>query len=62
MKKKISAAGLVLGAVLGVIAAALVGKWIFWLGLGLAIGLAAGTLRARRPEASLTRERQEVSS
>ena len=48
MKKNISAAGLILGALLGVIAAAFFGKWILWLGLGLAIGFVAGSVRAPR--------------
>jgi hypothetical protein len=48
MKKKISLIGLLLGAVVGVIAGLLAGGWLFWLGLGLAIGLLIGSASARR--------------
>jgi len=46
--KKISLAGLVLGAMLGMAVALIFGKWLFWLGAGLAIGLFIGTAQARR--------------
>jgi uncharacterized membrane protein YoaK (UPF0700 family) len=46
--KKVSLVGLVLGAVLGVLAGLLSGSWIFWLGMGLAIGVVAGSAQARR--------------
>ena len=46
--KKISLVGLVLGAMLGVIAGLLAGGWLFWLGLGLAIGLLIGSAQTRR--------------
>ena len=46
--KKISLVGLVLGAILGIVAALLAGVWIIWLGAGLAIGLMIGSVRARR--------------
>jgi uncharacterized membrane protein YoaK (UPF0700 family) len=48
MRKHISAVGLIVGALLGVIAAAFLGKWILWLGLGLAIGFVAGAVRSPR--------------
>ena len=46
--KTISLAGLVLGAMLGMAVALIFGKWLFWLGAGLAIGLFIGTAQARR--------------
>ena len=46
--KKISLVGLALGATLGIIAGLLAGGWLFWLGLGLAIGLLIGSAQTRR--------------
>ena len=46
--KKISLVGLVLGAVVGSLAALLVGGWIIWLGVGIAVGVLIGTATARR--------------
>lgn len=62
MKSRISAAGLIVGALLGVIAGAFLGSWILWLGLGVAIGLAAGAVTRRGAGASRgqLRERQEA--
>lgn len=48
MKKKISIVGLVLGAVLGVGAGLMAGGWLFWLGLGLALGVVIGSAGSRR--------------
>ena len=48
MKKKISIVGLALGAVLGVIAGLMAGGWLFWLGLGLALGVVIGSAGTRR--------------
>ena len=45
--KKISLIGLVLGAILGIVAALLAGVWIIWLGAGLAIGAALAWLNFR---------------
>jgi hypothetical protein len=45
--KKVSLVGLVLGAMLGVIASLLAGGWLFWLGAGLALGVAIGSAQAR---------------
>ncbi len=45
--KKLSLIGLVLGAVLGVVVLVF-GKWLFWLGAGLAIGLFLGSAQSRR--------------
>jgi len=48
MKKKISLIGLVLGAVLGIIAGLMAGGWLFWLGIGLALGVVIGSAGTRR--------------
>ena len=48
MTSKLSTVGLMVGALAGVVAGAFLGSWILWLGLGLVIGLAAGSVRARR--------------
>jgi len=45
--KKISMTGLMLGALLGAAVALAFGKWIFWLGLGLVIGIFVGSASAR---------------
>jgi len=52
--KKVSLAGLVLGGLLGVLAGLLSGSWIFWLGMGLAIGVVVGASTARRGELTRT--------
>ena len=48
MKKKISIVGLALGAVLGVVAGLMAGGWLFWLGIGLALGVVIGSAGTRR--------------
>jgi hypothetical protein len=48
MKNKISIVGLVLGAVLGVVAGLMAGGWLFWLGVGLALGVVIGSAGTRR--------------
>jgi uncharacterized membrane protein YoaK (UPF0700 family) len=45
--KKLSLTGILLGALMGAAAALTFGKWIFWLGLGLMIGLFVGSTSAR---------------
>jgi hypothetical protein len=47
MKKKISLLGIVLGFIAGAFIAMLAGSWIFWLSVGLAIGVVLGTAGAR---------------
>ncbi|HEU4414060.1 MAG TPA: hypothetical protein VFT65_04705 [Candidatus Angelobacter sp.] len=47
--RKVSLVGLIFGAVLGVVVALVFGSWIFWLGMGLAIGVFVGA-QARRPQ------------
>jgi gas vesicle protein len=46
--KKVSLAGVILGVILGAMAALLSGSWLLWLGLGLAIGVVVGAAQARR--------------
>ena len=48
MKKKISLIGLVLGATLGIVAGLMAGGWLFWLGIGLALGVVIGSAGTRR--------------
>ncbi|HZS26020.1 MAG TPA: hypothetical protein VFB76_02225 [Candidatus Angelobacter sp.] len=48
--KKFSLIGLLLGAVLGIAVVMVFGKWLFWLGTGLAIGLFLGAAQARRSQ------------
>lgn len=46
--KKLSMIGLVLGALAGIVVALIAGGWLFWLGLGLVIGLFIGSIQSRR--------------
>jgi len=59
--KKISLAGVILGMVVGALAAMVSGSWIFWLGAGMAIGLFLGAAQARRSRGQETRVRQGVN-
>jgi uncharacterized membrane protein YoaK (UPF0700 family) len=45
--KRLSFSGLILGAVAGMAIALTFGKWIFWLALGLVIGMFIGSASAR---------------
>ncbi|MGH9569222.1 MAG: hypothetical protein ACRD4F_06265 [Candidatus Angelobacter sp.] len=45
--KKMSIAGVVLGLIAGALIAMLSGSWIFWLAVGLAIGVVLGSASAR---------------
>ena len=45
--KKLSFSGLMLGALAGMAVALMFGKWIFWLGLGLVVGIFIGSTSAR---------------
>jgi uncharacterized membrane protein YoaK (UPF0700 family) len=45
--KKFSIVGLILGALLGAIAALMAGGWLFWLAAGLVIGVLLGSTQAR---------------
>jgi Mg/Co/Ni transporter MgtE len=55
--KKISLVGLVLGAVLGIVAGLMAGGWLFWLGMGLVVGVligSAGSRRSRLPRSNMS--------
>jgi uncharacterized membrane protein len=54
--KKISIFGIVLGFVAGAVVALISGAWIFWLALGLAIGVLLGSAGARRSRTSMIRQ------
>ncbi len=45
--KKLSFSGLMLGALAGMAVALTFGKWIFWLALGMVIGMFIGSTSAR---------------
>jgi uncharacterized membrane protein YoaK (UPF0700 family) len=45
--KKLSFSGLMLGALAGMAVALTFGKWIFWLALGMVIGMFIGSASAR---------------
>jgi F0F1-type ATP synthase assembly protein I len=45
--KRISLAGVVLGLVAGALIAFLSGSWIFWLAIGLALGIVLGSASAK---------------
>jgi len=52
MKKKISLIGIFLGFIAGAFVAMLSGSWIFWLSVGLAIGVVLGSAGARATQRS----------
>jgi uncharacterized membrane protein YoaK (UPF0700 family) len=56
--KRISLAGVILGMIVGALAAMVSGSWIFWLGAGMAIGLFLGAAQARRNRGQERRARQ----
>lgn len=60
--KKISLAGLALGALLGMAVALVFGKWLFWLGTGLVIGIFIGSVQARRASPHHGDVRQKISA
>jgi len=47
MKKKLSLFGIILGFIAGALVALLSGSWIFWLSVGMAIGVVLGSAGAR---------------
>ena len=46
--KRISVLGVILGLIMGALAAMLSGSWILWLGAGMALGALVGAAQARR--------------
>jgi uncharacterized membrane protein YoaK (UPF0700 family) len=46
--KRISLLGVILGLIVGALAATLAGSWILWLGGGMAVGVLLGAAQARR--------------
>jgi len=57
--KRISLLGVVLGLIVGALAAMLSGSWILWLGAGMAVGVFLGAAQARR---SLEEDGDEVAA
>jgi len=47
MRKKLSLFGIILGFIAGALVALLSGSWIFWLSVGMAIGVVLGSAGAR---------------
>jgi hypothetical protein len=58
--KKVSLAGLIIGVIVGLVVGLLAGSWIFWLGMGLAIGALVGSVSARRSLVENTNVRGEL--
>lgn len=58
--KKISLLGIVLGFIAGALVALLSGSWIFWLAVGMAIGVLLGAAGARRTHARLLRHGENL--
>jgi uncharacterized membrane protein YfcA len=54
--KKISLVGLLLGSMLGVMVVLVFGKWLFWLGMGLVIGIFWGSISGRRTRERMMRQ------
>jgi uncharacterized transporter YbjL len=51
--KKLSLAGLLLGSLVGIVVVLVFGKWLFWLGMGLVIGILIGTAVRRTHSSNL---------
>jgi len=61
--KRISLLGVILGLIVGVLAAAFSGSWILWLGAGMVVGVLIGAAQARRNlEEEDTRLRERANS
>ena len=56
MKKKISILGIVLGLIAAVFAVLLSSSWIFWLAVGVALGIVLGVASARRSHTEPVRQ------
>jgi uncharacterized membrane protein YoaK (UPF0700 family) len=59
--KRISLLGVVLGLIVGALAAMLSGSWILWLGAGMVVGVLLGAAQARRSLEEETRLRERVN-
>jgi uncharacterized membrane protein YoaK (UPF0700 family) len=59
--KRISLLGVVLGLMVGALAAVLSGSWILWLGAGMALGVLIGAAQARRGLEEETRVRERAN-
>lgn len=46
--KKVSFAGVLLGLIMGALVAMLSGSWIFWMAVGMALGILLGSAGSRR--------------
>lgn len=58
--KKISFLGIVLGFITGALVALLSGSWIFWLSVGMAIGVLLGSAGARRSRTAMIRHGENL--
>ena len=58
--KKISLAGIGLGLIVGAMVAMLSGSWIFWLAMGMALGVLLGSAGARRTQRENMRPSRSV--
>lgn len=53
-KKSISLLGVLLGVIAGALIAIISGSWMFWLALGVALGLVLGSFRGRHGRQDLS--------
>lgn len=60
--KKISLAGVVLGLIAGALIAILSGSWIFWLAIGLALGIVLGSASAKTMPLASVEQKQSGAS
>jgi len=52
--KKLSFAGVLLGLIMGALVAMLSGSWIFWMAVGMALGIVLGSAGARRAQRTMS--------
>lgn len=60
--KKISLAGVVLGLIAGALIAIRSGSWIFWLAIGLALGIVLGSASAKTMPLASVEQKQSGAS
>lgn len=60
--KRISLAGVVLGLIAGAMIAILSGSWIFWLAVGLALGIVLGSAGAKSIRRASVEQKQSGAS